>query len=499
MITDVDLYEEIQRLRDEQQRLRDEQEKLRHEREDHGAEHNEEKKAESQKKPSESKPADTKPPATKSPDVKQDEKQEAKPGAESSDKSNGGQPAEPPKPPVRIRASNYVRTHPTTVILGSIALVLLVIGAVLLLNYLNSYESTDDAEVDGHVNSVSARIAGTITAVYVEDNQFVQAGQVLADLDGQDYRASLNQAHALASQSQAELKAENPNVPITVTSNQASISSAEANVQNAQASVAAAQQDYDARMSAVKQAEVNHTKAALDHARFQALVDKDEISKQQFDAVMATERTAAEGVDAAKASAESARKVIDIRRAQLADAQTRLSEENQNAPRQIEIRKAGIEARQAALVAARAQEETARLNLSYTQIIAPVSGIVVQKAIEVGTRVQPAQQIMAISQTGDIWITANFKETQLRRMKAGQSVDIKVDAFGAKYHGYIENLSGVTGAKISLLPPENATGNYVKVVQRLPVRIRLKDGEDPQHRLRPGMSAEPKVWLNTGS
>ncbi len=466
MLTEIDLHEEIQRLRDEQQRLRDEQEKLRHH-EDQGEQQN----------------------AAKVQDIKQ---QEVQPDVQP-EKEN-----EKPNPPFRVRAGNYVRTHPKTVIIGAIALVAAAIGTVLLLNYLNSYESTDDAQIDGHLNAVGSRIAGTITAVYVEDNQFVQAGQVLADLDTQDYQTSLLQARAQVAQSQAQLTAENPNLPITATSNQTAISTTQADVNSAEATVASAQQDYDAKLAAVRQAEVNDTKAALDRARFQILVDKDEISKQQFDGIAAAERNAADAVDAARASAESSRKLIDTRRAQLAEARSRQQEADQNAPRQLEIRKAGIEARRAALAASKAQEEAARLNLSYTQIVAPVSGIVVQKLIEVGMRIQPAQQLMSISQTNDIWITANFKETQLRRMRAGQSVDVTVDAFGTKYHGYIENLSGATGAKTSLLPPENATGNYVKVVQRMPVRIRLKDGEDRDHRLRPGMSVEPKVWLDTG-
>jgi membrane fusion protein (multidrug efflux system) len=404
----------------------------------------------------------------------------------------------PAKPPASVRARNYARTHPGTILIGAVALVLLAIGTVFLLHYLDSYESTDDAEIDGHLNWIAPRVAGTITGVYVEDNQFVKAGQVLADLDQTDYQTSLAQARASASQAQAQLAAENPNVPIVQTTNQTTVTSSEADIRSAQASVASAQQDYDARLAAVRQAEVNHTKAELDRARYKLLVDKDEISKQQFDAVVAAERAGAAQVDADAASAEAARKVIDERRAKLAQAQVQLQEANQNAPRQVAIRKADIQARAAALGTARAQQEQARLNLSYTRILAPVSGIVVQKSAEIGQPLIPGQQLMAISQTDDIWVTANFKETQLRQMRPGQSVDVKVDAFGTKYHGYIESLPGATGAVTSLLPPENATGNYVKVVQRLPVRIRLKDGEDPEHRLRPGMSVEPTVWLDTG-
>ncbi len=434
-------------------------------------------------------------PQEQKPDPQQDQKS-APPEAEGEHEEK--QP-EKPKPPLRERARNYARTHPATLLVGGIVVVVAAIGAVLLWNYLDSYESTDDAQVDGHLNSIAPRIAGTITAVYVDNNQMVKAGQVLADLDQTDYRTELSQARASAAQARAQLAAENPNVPITETTNRTSISTTEADVRSAEASVASAQQDYDSRVATVKQAQVNHTKAALDRARYQLLVDKDEISKQQFDAVVATERDTAQAVDSAQAAAESARKMIDVRRAQLAQAQTRLLEANQNAPRQVAIRKSTIEARQAALDQAGAQQETARLNLSYTRIVAPVDGIVTQRTAEVGDRVQPGQQLMLVTQVDDIWITANFKETQLRRMQPGQSVDISVDAFGRKYHGYIESLPGATGAKLSLLPPENATGNYVKVVQRLPVRIRLKPGEDQERRLRIGMSVEPKVWLDTGS
>ncbi len=474
MHTFVELEEEVRQLREEQERIKQSQQKP----SDGGN-----KNGSGDKKDEEEKKDDGKKDEKPQGDEKQEEEKQKK--------------QEPPKPPLPVRVNNYVRTHPGTILIGAIALVAAVIGAALLLRYLNSYESTDDAEVDGHLNIIAPRVAGTVTGVYVEDNQFVQAGQVLVDLDQTDYRASLNQAQASLSQAQAQYNAANPNVPITETTNVSTISSGEADVRSAEAAVNSAQQDYDARVAAIKQAEVNHTKAALDKARYQILVDKDEISKQQFDAVVAAERAVAAQVDANQASAEAARKIIDERRAQLAQAQTRLSEANQNAPRQVAIQKSQVAARQAAIGTARAQQEQARLNLSYTRIVAPVAGIVVQKTAEVGQPLSPGQQLMAISQTDDIWITANFKETQLRLMRPKQSVDLKVDAFDHTYHGYIESLPGATGAKTSLLPPENATGNYVKVVQRLPVRIRLKPGEDSEHRLRPGMSVEPKVWLNT--
>ena len=475
MPTYVELEDEIRRLREEQQRLRDDQEKLKQS--SNGGEHGGNQRQQPKETPASNGNGGG------------NQQQEEKPAAE----------PEKPKPPLAVRARNYARSHPAGILIGAIAIVAAAIAAFFLMRYLNSYESTDDAEVNGHLNAISTRVAGTVTGVYVEDTQFVAAGQTLVDLDQKDYQTALAQTQASTKQAQAQLTAENPNVPIVETSNQTTVSTTEADMRSAQAGVAAASQEYDARLAAVRQAEVNHTKAALDRARYQLLVDKDEISKQQFDAVVAAERAAAATVDSANASAEAARRVIDERRAQLAQTQSRLVEANQNAPRQIAIRRADIEARAAGVSNARATQEQAVLNLSYTKIVAPVSGIVSQKSVEVGERIQPGEQLLTISQLDDIWITANFKETQLRQMRAGQSVDVKVDAFGTTYHGYIENLGGATGAKASLLPPENATGNYVKVVQRLPVRIRLKAGEDREHRLRPGMSVEPKVWLNTGN
>jgi membrane fusion protein, multidrug efflux system len=229
--------------------------------------------------------------------------------------------------------------------------------------------------------------------------------------------------------------------------------------------------------------------------RYQPLVERAEISHKQFDTVVATAKSQQATLEAARASASAAQKSVDQARQQLLQAQSRLTEVNTNAPRSAAIRRAQIASREGALLSAKAQEEQAELNLSYTKIHAPVSGVIDEKTVELGQRIQPGEQMFVISQLQDIWITANFKETQLRKMHPGQRVDISVDAYSGKFHGYVESMPGATGSVMSLLPPENATGNFVKVVQRLPVRIRLNQGEDPQHRLRVGMSVEPKVWL----
>jgi membrane fusion protein (multidrug efflux system) len=496
------LRDEIQRLRDEQQRLRDEQEKLRC-----NASQNGNKPEGSGGGAAAGKDGDQ-----KSEGQESKAKQEGKPeqsggekgkeggqgkGSSDQDKQKDGEKKEEeePKPPLRDRVNAYVNTHRKGVLLGAVGFVAAVALAIVLVIYLYSYESTDDAEVDGHLNAIGSRVAGTVVRIYVEDNQTVAAGQSVVDLDPSDYQMALEQANASYAQAQAQLSASSPNVPIIRTSNQTTITTGQSDVAAAQSAVGAAEQEYQARLASVRQSEANNIKAQKDVQRYQALVVKEEISHEQFDTVVAAAKTQAAAVEAAEASAKASQKSIEQARDQLQQALSRLAEANQNAPHSEAIRRAEVATKQASLEAAKAQADQAALNLSYTKIIAPVAGIVSDKTVEVGQQVAPGEQLFVISQTGDIWITANFKETQLRKMQAGQTVDIKVDAFGTKYEGYIESMPGATGAKTSLLPPENATGNYVKVVQRLPVRIRLKNGEDPEHRLRPGMSVEPKVWL----
>ena len=410
-------------------------------------------------------------------------------------KDNGNQPEEQPKPPLKQRVRAYAQTHHKQVAIGSVAFVVLCIAGIFLLLYLRSYESTDDAQIDGHLNAVSTRVMGTVQRVYVEDNQTVAAGQLLVELDPRDFETALAQAKANYASAEAQWKAENPNVPIVRTSNASDIATNQDSVAGARAGVLVAEQDYQARVASLRQAEANDTKAQRDLVRYRALVNKEEISHEQYDSYVAAAKTQAAGVVAAQAAADAAQKTIEQRRAQLSQVQARLNESQQNAPRNVAIRQATTEAREASVLAARAQVDQATLNLSYTKIYAPAAGIVTSKSVEVGERVEPGQQLLIVSQTEDIWITANFKETQLRKMHPGQSVDVSVDTFSRKYHGYVQSMPGATGARTSLLPPENATGNFVKVVQRLPVRIRLKDGENRDQLLRPGMSAEPKVWL----
>ncbi|MBV9405655.1 MAG: HlyD family secretion protein [Acidobacteriaceae bacterium] len=376
-------------------------------------------------------------------------------------------------------------------------MVLLVIAAGGFLYWLHArqFESTDDAQVDGHLNPVSARIDGTITKVYVEDNQMVQAGQLLVELDPQDYQVVLDQALAQLAEARSMVVAQQPNVPITQVENLTNISSAQADVANAQAGVAAAERDRDSAAAKVTESEANSAKAQADLARYQLLIAKEEVSQQEFDQIQAEAKAQAANVTANQASFQAAERTVDQRRAQLEEAQSRLGQYRRNAPQQIAIRRATLASNEASAQSAQAQVEQAQLKLGYTKITAPVAGIVMKRSAEIGAHISAGQQLMQIAQVRDLWVTANFKETQLRNIRTNQQVTIHVDALKQDFGGYVLDIGGSTGSIASVLPPENATGNYVKVVQRIPVRIRFKPDQNGLDRLRPGMSVEPEVRI----
>ncbi len=392
-----------------------------------------------------------------------------------------------PKKPGRSRV---VKLLVLLALLGAVA-----IGSKQLWGYLDSYESTDDAQIEGHLNGISSRISGTVIAVHFENNQKIEAGAVLVELDPRDYRVSLEQAKASMGFAASQLTAERPNVPIIQTSNESVVATSEANISQAEAAVAQAERDYDSVAADLRQAEANNTRAQADEVRYRGLVEKEEISRTLYDQKLADARADEAAVASRRASSEAARRVIAQRQASLLAARTQLSEAVQNNPRQLLLREATVQMRQANIAVYKSQVDQADLNLSYTKIIAPVGGIAGKKSVEVGEQVRPGQQLLAISQTDDVWVTANFKETQLRRMLPGQTVSVSVDALDRKFDGVIESMPGATGAVYSVLPPENATGNYVKVVQRLPVRIHLNKGQTGLDLLHPGMSVEPEVDL----
>ncbi len=377
--------------------------------------------------------------------------------------------------------------------------VLLVIAAGGFLYWLHErqFESTDDAEVDAHLNPISARVDGTITHVYVEDNQMVKAGQALVDLDPRDFQVALDQAIAQAAEARSMVVAQQPNVPITQVENTTNISTSAADVANTQAALGAAERDRESAAAKLTEAEANNARAQADLARYKLLIAKEEVSEQEYDQIVAAAKAQAATVTANQASLQAAAQTIDQRRAQLEEAQSRLGQYRRNAPEQIAIRRATLQSNQASAQSAQAQLEQAQLKLSYSKIAAPVAGIVMKRSAEVGSHIAAGQQLMQIAQIGDIWVTANFKETQLRNLRPRQPATIHVDALKQDFDGYVEDIGGSTGSVASILPPENATGNYVKVVQRIPVRIRFKPNQPALNRLRPGMSVEPQVRIGS--
>jgi membrane fusion protein (multidrug efflux system) len=314
-----------------------------------------------------------------------------------------------------------------------VAPLLLAIGALapFAWSYLQSYESTDDAQIDGHIDPLSSRIDGTVIAVHAEDDDRVTKGDLIVEIDPRDYEVAVEQAKA--------------------------------RVELALAQVASAKQDYAAALANIRENEAANFRAQRDAERYASLLDQKVVPQEQYDQYTAIARVDSARVDSARQAAGSAFKAIAAREAD-ADA-------------------------------ARAALDQALLNLSYTKIYAPANGIAGKRSVQLGSRIQPGQTLMFVTETDEIWVTANFKETQLAGMHRGETVTIHVDTFGRNYRGYVENMPGSSGDRVSLLPAENATGNYVKVVQRLPVRILFEPGQDRDHLLHPGMSVEPTVWL----
>ncbi len=377
----------------------------------------------------------------------------------------------------------------------------LIIGVVVLLvvgffvyRYVSSYDDTDDAEIDGHINSISARITGHVARLDIVDNQYVEAGTVLVEIDPTDYQVAFDRAKADYEDARAAASAAGVNVPITDVNTTSQVSATEADVVSARAGIAAARQQFDAAQAQRVEAEANDVKVQNDLVRYKQLVDKEEISQQQYDQAVAAAKASAASVVAAHAMADAAQSQVTQAQGELVQAEANFRYA-QTAPRQMQISRSRAESAEAQVMQKKAALDQAQLNLQYTKIIAPVTGVVSDRTVEVGQNVAPGQELMKIIPLNDIWITANFKETQLRYMKVGQPVTIEVDANGRKYNGKVNSIAGASGARFSLLPPENATGNYVKVVQRIPVKIVLDPGENKDQSLRPGMSVEPKVWI----
>ena len=369
-------------------------------------------------------------------------------------------------------------------------------------------ESTDDAQIDGHINPVASRVGGTVLEVPVDDNQEVKTGTLLVKIDPRDYEIALERAKAELAAAEAAAMAARTQVPVMSITTSSQTSGAQASLQSAEAGVATASKGVDtaqARLVAmrarVQEARAMHTKALQDLERMKQLVAKEEISRQQYDAAVAAADASRAALDGAEAAVQEAEKGVEAAEARLVQARTAVPqaqagiEAARSGPSQVAVMRSNAASAEARVMQAKAALDRAQLDLEYTNVLAPVSGIVSMKKVEPGQVVQRDQPLMAIVPLDDVWVTANFKEDQLNHMSVGQRVTISVDAYGGrKYQGRVESIAAATGARFSLLPPENATGNYVKVVQRIPVKIVLDRGQDPEHLLRPGMSVIPAVF-----
>ena len=430
-----------------------------------------------------------------------DEKKDGKDGGDDKDgdKKDGGdkdgEKDKEKKPPITQRIGAWIKSHPLYSLLILLGFVLLLVAIIWLFVYLGKYVETDDAFVDGHTDPISARINGFVSGVYVEDTYFVKKGQLLLQLDPRDYQVAKEQAVAQLGQATANVAAQQPNVPITATTQGSQVLTQQQDVASAEANVAATQSRYGAALSDLREAEANEANAAREEERYKQLVMKEEVSREMYDQRATQERAQAAVVTSRRQTADADAKQVTQATAQLRQAQVSLKQAQSNLPRQIAAQRATLVERQAAEKQALANADQSELNLQYTRIYAPEDGIIGDKSVQLNSQITAGQEMFALTQTNDIWVTANFKETEITDMHPGQSVAIYVDALKQDFQGYVEALPGGSGAVYSLLPPENATGNYVKVVQRLPVRIRFKPGQPGAERLRPGMSVEPKVWV----
>jgi membrane fusion protein (multidrug efflux system) len=396
---------------------------------------------------------------------------------------------------------------------GRWLLALLLLGAVIAgygyWKRSQGWETTDDAQIDGRIYPVSPKVGGTIVKLNVQDNQTVEAGAVLAEIDPRDFRVAADQAKADLAEAEAEAAASRTDVPIVAANSTNQYLSAQAAAEEARANVSAAEKQVDAAQArlqtaeaVLRQAKANSDRASRDLERFRTLIAKDDISRQQFDSASAAADAARAQVEANEAQVEEARQAVQVardrvaqQRAQLARAESDVRRLN-TATQQVSVSEARSRSAAAKVLSKRADLEQAELNLEYTVIRAPVRGVISQRNVELGQVVQKGQPLLAVVPLDDIWVVANFKESQLARIRTGQKAVISVDAYGGQsFHARVDSIAAATGARFSLLPPENATGNFVKVVQRIPVKLVFDQGQNTERVLRPGMSVVPKIMV----
>jgi len=374
-----------------------------------------------------------------------------------------------------------------------IVVLVVLVGGFFLWRYFSSYESTDDAQADLHLYPVSARISGYVVKVNVEDNQWVQQGTVLVEIDPKDYEVAVAQAKANLASAEATAQSLNITVPITSVNTSSQLQFAASDIENANAGVIAAERQLTAAHAQLEEAEANDVRAQDDLHRYKLLVDKREVAEQVYDQALATAKSTTAAVAAAGANEAAAEQFVQQARSRRVQADAN-HQSAETGPQQVSSTRARVRSAVADVEQRRALLEQAELNLRYTKIVAPDTGQV-NKTVVVGLNVQPGQQLLTVVPLDEVWVTANFKETQLKRMRIGQKAKIHVDSTGQTLNGHVDSIGGATGPLFSLFPPQNATGNYVKIVQRIPVKIVLEPGENRDRQLRPGMNVVPDVYL----
>jgi len=413
---------------------------------------------------------------------------------------------EAPAPPQGRLAGRWAEQRFRRMLLGGG--IFLAVAIAGLVYYLAGRVTTDDAQVDGHVTPMSSKVYGKVARVLVDDNEHVNAGQLLVEIDPGDYQARVAQARAALALAEGQAQAAAVSVPLARGTTGSQIAEAKAEVSAANAKLGRARDEYKRAATAglayaqarAEKREADNNRAQADLARMKPLAAKEEISQQEYDAFFAKARAAASDWAASKEQLREAEQEIEIRQgavraaeAAVAQAKARLAQAEANAG-QVPMRKADASSASAAVEKARADLAEAELELSYTKIVAPLAGVVTKKMVEVGQVVQPGQGLFMLVPLNDIWVTADFKETQLMHVHPGQRAEVHVDMYGRSFPGHVDSLAGATGSRLSLLPPENATGNFVKVVQRIPVKIVLDPIPPSKAVLRPGMNVEATIY-----
>ena len=405
----------------------------------------------------------------------------------------------------RPSAMERIRNNPVLLIAGA-AVLITVAGAWW---HYEGRESTDNAQIDGHIYAVSAKVGGKVLRVLAENNQNVEAGAMLVEIDTEDYALAVDGTQGIYDEAEANYRARLSNVPVVTETTASKLSDAEAGVEAARASLEATQRSaeaanasHTASQAQLRLVQANTEKASRDLERMQQLLLSGVISQQQMETAQAAADSNHAAVEAAQALQVNAKMALQAASSKTAQEQAKLAQSEatlqaaRTAPQQLAVTMAQADSAKARMAQAWAALRQAKLNLEAAAIRAPVAGIVSKRSVEPGQNVQPGQPLLAIVPLEEVWVTANFKETQLRNIRPGQRVVISVDAYGGrKYEGHVDSIAAATGAKFSLLPPENASGNFVKVVQRLPVKIVIEKGQDPEHLLRPGMSVVPTVMV----